>query len=126
MARPTVWLLSLLFSVVLANPSAATVITFDEFSFPSAFPPGTSVLSQGFAIENRGTLVAEIGNCFPPCPNNGTQYLLTQVDGALRITQSNGQPFPFQSFDAAESFSGIVSFWALKVTSLASWLVEAP
>lgn len=92
-----------------------TVITFEEFPFPSGFFPGTSLSSEGFVIHNLGSLPAEITPCDPPCPDNGTQYLLTQFDGLLRLTNSTGHDFSLVSFDAGESFSGLPSFWASQI-----------
>jgi hypothetical protein len=81
-------LLTLLLVTFGSQELSATAVTFDEFPFPSAFPPGTTLNSHEFAIQNLGSVVAEISPCDPPCPSNGTQYLLTQVDGILRITNS--------------------------------------
>jgi hypothetical protein len=92
-----------------------TVITFEEFPFPSAFFPGTRFSTLGFEIQNLGNSPAEITPCSPTCADNGTQSLLTQVDGRLRLTHSAGQAFSIQSFDAAESFAGLHDFWARQI-----------
>ncbi len=101
----------LFFALYTSKLSAAT-ITFEGFPFPSAFFSGESLTSDGFVIQNLGTLPAELTPCSPPCADNGTQYLLTQFDGLLRLTHSTGQAFALKSLDAAESFSGLSTFWA--------------
>ncbi len=95
-----------------AAQAASVTIDFEEFPFPSAFLTGSSFASQGFTIENLGSIAAEITPCSPSCASNGTQTLLTQVDGALRISRTDGQLFSFLNFDGAESFSTLPSFWA--------------
>ncbi len=110
-------------SALTARTLHATQITFEGFPYVTAFFPGESLSSQGFVFQNLGShpvevsgnIPAGIPSCSPPCADNGTQYLLTQVDGLLRLTHSTGQPFALSSLDAAESFSGLPEFWARQV-----------
>jgi hypothetical protein len=110
--KPILYSCYFLSALAASTLHAQTVITFEEFPFSSAFFPGTNLSSQGFVIQNLGTLPAEITPCDPPCADNGTQYLLTQFDGTLRLAHSMGRSFSLESFDAAESFSGLSDFWA--------------
>jgi len=102
--------LILLVSVPVKVNSA--IIDFEELPFPSALPVGSSLSTHGYTITNDGSIVAEVTPCNPSCANNGTQTLLTQVDGTLRITKSDGGGFNLIGFDAGESFSALNSFWA--------------
>jgi hypothetical protein len=118
--RHILYSICLLSAVTASTLHGQIVIKFEEFSFPSVINPGTSLSSQGFVIQNLGSIPAEIipagfMPCDPPCPDNGTQYLITQEDGLLRLTHATGQAFSFESFDAAESFSGLSSFWARQI-----------
>lgn len=57
--------------------------------------------------------------CGPPCPYNGTNFLLIQDSGnfaAVTISRPDGSEFSVQSFDAAESFVG-TSFEARWITA---------
>lgn len=50
--------------------------------------------------------------CGPPCPQNGTHYLLAHDD---LFTITGPTPFSFTTFDGAESHQGFVGLWAEQI-----------
>ncbi|MDD3814226.1 MAG: FG-GAP repeat protein [Desulfocapsaceae bacterium] len=83
------------------NTTISSTITFEEFS--------TGLLNNGVeaGYEISTGLAYFISDgaefCTPECPENGTQYLLTQNGNTpITIKRTNNKPFSLLSFDFAE------------------------
>ena len=93
----------------------ADIIDFDSLAPATVFGLGSSFAVDGFVFtvgqdNNAVTVASGTGQCSPPCPDNGTTYLINQDSGnftALTLTQMSGEIFSLASFDAAESFVGV-------------------
>jgi hypothetical protein len=101
----------------LTEGARAGVITFDALPISGPF---TSLSSEGYTFTSNPTstgttslfIVSTIG-CGPPCPDNGTTYLLHNDFGdrtlhTVTMMEDGGNPFSLAGFDAAERHIGLL------------------
>lgn len=98
--------------LTLAFSAHATVLDFDAQSPGSNF--GT-ITEGGFDITGSGSGQHYVASgpsfCGPPCPDNGTQFLLLQND-FITISSSTGDDFDLVDFDGAEAHADREVLWA--------------
>lgn len=101
----------------------AVPITFDSPISFSGPPIGGAFVTQGFRFvfgaDNAKGISTGSFYCSPECPDNGTNYLLSQDSGrfqAVTMTRVDGGLFSLLGFDAAESFTAPADY--LSATSI--------
>lgn len=100
-----------------SSPIGATTLTFDEavaFSGSSGINFG-KISTQGFDIEATGGnghyLAYGASYCMPPCPDNGTNYLLS-LGATITVSAQDNAAFSLLQFDAAEGAEDLTAHWA--------------
>ncbi len=109
--------IGVLLCVCGTTPIGATTLTFDEavtFYGSSGINFG-KISTQGFDVEATGGvghyLAEGASYCMPPCPDNGTTYLLSR-GATITISAQDNSAFSLLQFDAAEGAEGLTTHWA--------------
>ena len=108
-------LLSIAATMALTVAAGATTLAFD--GEPPANGPN-HFTESGFNIVTNGDLASGSSWCAPPCPDNGTQFILFTTNESMTITASGGGAFDFLAFDGAEAHFGLTSFWATHIRAI--------
>lgn len=113
--------IGVLLCVCGTTPIGATTLTFDEavsFYGPSVYNFG-KIGTQGFVIEATGGdghyLADGADFCTPPCPDNGTTYLLS-LGATITVSAQDNSAFSLLRFDAAEGAMVPTTHWARALT----------
>ena len=118
MTGRTTFAIGVLLCVCGITQPGATTLSFDE---AVTFYGSTGVINfgqiatQGFDIEASGGdghyLADGADFCAPPCPDNGSTYLLSW-GATITISARDNAAFSLLQFDAAEGAQGLAMHWA--------------
>jgi len=103
----------------LVGSGAAQAVVLDFDALPVGFLSSPTSL-QGFTLSHSnlvGTALVSSGFdfCGPPCPDNGTAYLLSQSSAGFLFEEGSLAPFDLVAFDGAEAHEGQTDTWAAEI-----------
>ena len=119
----------LLLAVASVDTAQASVITFN--GVVTGLSAGSSYIEGGYNVTFNGdtsdsAFILASANCTPPCPDNGTSYLLDLSMNSVKLSRVDGQAFSLTGFDGGEASLGQTSTWSsfIRVTGSSAGSID--